>query len=237
MTFGVSELRAALKDLDRLRYGAEDLNGAIRLIVSTTHDLFSVDGAGLMLMDGEMALRNAAVSDPRMDKLESLQIDHGAGPCITAFNDKELVSCEDLNDESRWGDFSARAVGDGLRAVLASPIPYASDAIGVVAVFSAKPHAWTPEGELALTSFTDLAALAIATTLQSEERGELASQLEKALDARVAIEQAKGVLMAQEGIGPREAFEQLRIQARRSRRRLSVVAGEVVKEARKGEGS
>ncbi len=237
MTFGVSELRAALKDLDRLRYGAEDLNGAIRLIVSTTHDLFSVDGAGLMLMDGEMALRNAAVSDPRMDKLESLQIDHGDGPCITAFNDKELVSCEDLSDESRWGDFSARAVDDGLRAVLASPIPYASDAIGVVAVFSAKPHAWTPEGELALTSFTDLAALAIATTLQSEERGELASQLEKALDARVAIEQAKGVLMAQEGIGPREAFEQLRIQARRSRRRLSVVAGEVVKEARKGEGS
>ncbi len=231
----MSELRAALKDLDRLRYGAEDLNGAIHLVVSTTHDLFSVDGAGLMLIDGEMALRNAAVSDPRMDKLESLQIEHGAGPCITAFNEKELVSCEDLIDESRWGDFSARAVSDGLRAVLASPIPYASDAVGVVAVFSAKAHAWTPEGELALTSFTDLAALAIATTLQSEERGELATQLEKALEARVVIEQAKGVLIAREGIGPRQAFEQLRTQARQSRRRLSVVAREVVKDAHQGE--
>ncbi len=235
MTFGVSELRAALKDLDRLRYGAEDLNGAIHLIVSTTHDLFSVDGAGLMLMDGEMALRNAAVSDRRMDKLESLQIEHGAGPCITAFNEKELVSCEDLIDESRWGDFGARAVGDGLRAVLASPIPYASDAVGVVAVFSAKPHAWTPEGELALMSFTDLAALAIATTLQSEERGELASQLQSALDTRVVVEQAKGVLVAREGIGPRQAFEQLRSQARRSRRRLSDVAAEVVSGAHDGQ--
>ena len=171
-----------------------------------------------------------------MDKLESLQIDHGDGPCITAFNDKELVSCEDLSDESRWGDFSARAVDDGLRAVLLAPSPMRPTRSGGRSLFR-QAHAWTPEGELALTSFTDLAALAIATTLQSEERGELASQLEKALDARVAIEQAKGVLMAQEGIGPREAFEQLRRQARRSRRRLSVVAGEVVKEARKGEGS
>jgi hypothetical protein len=54
--------------------------------------------------------------------------------------------------------------------VLASPIPYNQHAIGVVVVFSAKVHPWSPEGELALVAFTDLAALAIANTLQSEER-------------------------------------------------------------------
>ena len=86
-------------------------------------------------------------------------------------------------------------------------IPYNQHAIGVVVgVFSAKVHPWSPEGELALVAFTDLAALTIANTMQSEERGELASQLRRALDARVVIEQAKGVLVAREGLTEREAL-------------------------------
>ena len=231
MPFNVGDLRKALKDLDSLRYGAGDLQEALERIVSTTHNLFSVDGAALMLIDGDLFLRNAAVSDPRLEQLESLQVQHGDGPCITAFQEKELVGSEDLGDESRWGNFSAAAVAAGMRAVLVSPIPYASDAVGVVAVFSAKPHPWTPEGELALMSFTDLAALAIATTMQSEERGELAVQLQCALDARVVIEQAKGVLIGRDGVDPRQALVELRAQARSSRRRLSDVATDVVKAA------
>ena len=85
------------------------------------------------------------------------------------------MSCEDLADDDRWAEFSTEAVAAGMRAVLVSPIPFASDAIGVVAVFSTKSHVWTPEGELALMSFTDLAALVIAATMQSEERGKAAT--------------------------------------------------------------
>jgi GAF domain-containing protein len=166
--------------------------------------------------------------------LESLQVEHGVGPCISAFQEKALISSEDLLDDRRFGEFSTAAVEAGLRAVLASPIPYATDAVGVVAVFSGKPHAWTPEGELAVISFTNLAALAIATTLQNEERGELADQLTHALGARVVIEQAKGVLVARDGVGPRQAFEDLRRQARRSRRKLADVAAEVVRDSRPG---
>jgi GAF domain-containing protein len=187
-----------------------------------------------MLMDGALALRNAAASNSRLDQLEALQIEHGLGPCITAFRDKELVSCDDLVDEHRWDDFPEKAVAAGLRALLVSPIPYASDAIGVVAVVSAKPHPWTPEAELALMSFTDLAALAIASTMQSEERGETAVQLQSALDARVTVEQAKGVLVARDGLGPRQAFEKLRAEARRTRRPLPDVAAEVIRSAAPG---
>jgi hypothetical protein len=61
-------------------------------------------------------------------------------------------------------------------------------------------------GELALVAFTDLAALTIANTMQSEQRGELAAQLQRALDAGVVIEQAKGALVAQEGLSEREAL-------------------------------
>lgn len=194
----------------------------------TTHDLFSVDGAALMLIDDQLALRNVVASDERLGRLEDLQLRHGAGPCVDAYEHKELVSCDDMSQDDRWPEFCAEATDLGLRALLASPIPFASDAIGVVVVFSATPHAWSPEGELALTAFTDLAALAITLGLQSEERGERAEQLQHALECRTVVEQAKGVLVGRDHVTPRQALERLRNDARRSRRKLSDVATETV---------
>jgi AmiR/NasT family two-component response regulator len=106
-------------------------------------------------------------------------------------------------------------------------------AIGVVTVFSCDVHPWSPEGELALVAFTDLAALTIANTMQGEERGELADQLQRALDARVLIEQAKGAMVARDGVSPGEAFERMRRQARAERRRVVEVAREILITARR----
>jgi GAF domain-containing protein len=228
MPMSANEVRHALRKLEDLRYAAGNLDEALRRIVEATHQLFAVDGAGLMLLDPDQLLRNIAVSDQRVHDLEELQIEHGQGPCVEAFEDKTLVDTDDLAAEDRWPKFSPAAVERGLRAVLASPIPYNQQAIGVVVVFSAKVHPWSPEGELALVAFTDLAALTIANTMQSEERGELAAQLQRALDARVVIEQAKGALVAREGLSEREAFERLRRQARAERRRVVEVANEIM---------
>src|SRR5918995_5137235 len=213
MPMSAGEVRHALRELEDLRYAAGDLGESLRRIVEATHQLFAVDGAGLMLVDPDQLLRNMAVSDRRVHDLEELQIEHGQGPCVDAFEGKTLIDTEDLAAEGRWPKFCPAAVQRGLRAVLASPIPYNQQAIGVVVVFSAKTHPWSPEGELGLVAFTDLAALTIANTMQSEERGELASQLQRALDSRVVIEQAKGALVAQEGVTAGETFEQMRRRA------------------------
>jgi GAF domain-containing protein len=228
MPMSAREVRQALRELEDLRYAAGNLDEALRQIVEATHRLFAVDGAGLMLIDPDQLLRTVAVSDRRIGDLEELQIHHGEGPGVDAFEAKTLIDTEDLAAEGRWPKFCPAAVERGLRAVLASPIPYNQQAIGVVVVFSAKVHPWSPEGELALVAFTDLAALTIANTMQSEERGELASQLQRALDARVVIEQAKGALVAREGVSEREAFERLRRQARAERRRVVEVAAEIM---------
>jgi GAF domain-containing protein len=228
MPMSAREVRKALHELGDLRYSAGNLDDALRRIVHATHTLFAVDGAGLMLVDPDQLLRNVADSDQRIGHLEELQIEHGEGPCIDAFDDKELVHASDLAAEDRWPAFSPSAVDRGLRAVLASPIPYNQMAIGVVTVFSSDVHPWSPEGELALVAFTDLAAMTIANTMQSEQRGELATQLQRALDARVVIEQAKGALVAREGVTPGEAFERMRRQARAERRRVVEVAREIM---------
>jgi GAF domain-containing protein len=231
MPMSAHEVRQALHELGDLRFAGGDLDEALRRIVHATHKLFAVDGAGLMLIDPDQLLRNVADSDRRVDHLEELQIEHGEGPCIDAFDDKALVHAADLAAEARWPAFSPAAVGRGLRAVLASPIPYNRMAIGVVAVFSTKPHPWSPEGELALIAFTDLAALTIANTMQSEQRGELATQLQRALDARVVIEQAKGALVARDGVSPGAAFEQMRRRARAERRRVVEIATEILSDS------
>ena len=187
-----------------------------------------------MLADAEHHLRNVAVSDDRLGHLEELQIRHHEGPCIAAFDDKELVGAEDLEQDARWPLFSAAAVDRGVRAVLASPLPYNQDAVGVVTVLSEQAHPWSAEGELALLAFTDLAALLIASMMQGQQNSELAAQLQTALDSRAIIEQAKGVLIGQQGMSPRAAYELLRAQARSQRRKLAAVCADVVRGAAKG---
>ena len=115
--------------------------------------------------------------------------------------------------------------------MLASPIPYNQDAVGVVAVVSDQTRPWSAEAELGLLAFTDLAALLIATMMMGEQQTALAAQLQGALNSRAIIEQAKGVLIGQQGLSARAAYTQLRAQARAERRKLAIVAAEVVKSA------
>jgi GAF domain-containing protein len=234
MDVSPQDVRQALTELGKLRFGEMRVEDALHEIVQTTHAIFDVDGAGLMLADAHHQLRNVAVSDERLGHLEDLQIRHQEGPCISAFDDKELVGTQDLAQETRWPLFSRAAVARGVRAVLASPLPYNQDAVGVVAVLSDDPHPWSPEGELALLAFTDLAALLIASMMQGEQQSELAAQLQSALNSRAVIEQAKGVLIGQQGLSAHEAYVQLRDQARAQRRKLAEVSAELVRSASHG---
>jgi GAF domain-containing protein len=228
------DVRQALTELGKLRFGEMRVEDALHEIVQTTHTIFNVDGAGLMLADVHHHLRNVAVSDERLGHLEELQIRHQEGPCISAFDEKELVGAQDLTEDRRWPSFSAAAVACGVRAVLASPLPYNQDAVGVVAVLSEEPRPWSPEGELALLAFTDLAALLIASMMQGEAQSELAAQLQSALNTRAVIEQAKGVLIGRQGLSAHDAYAQLRAQARAERRKIAVVSAELVRSAAHG---
>jgi GAF domain-containing protein len=231
MDVSLHDVHQALLKLGKLRFGEMGVEDAIREVVRTTHTMFDVDGAGLMLADADQRLCNVAASDDRFAHLEELQIRHQEGPCVDAYDNKELVSAVDLTHDQRWPKFCAAAVERQVRAVLASPIPYNQDAVGVVAVLSEQRRPWSPEGELALLAFTDLAALLIASMLAGEQQSELTMQLQGALNSRQVIEQAKGVLIGQQGISARAAYEQLRGRARAERRKLGAICAEVVAEA------
>jgi GAF domain-containing protein len=231
MTVSADGLRQALDQLADLRTSPVTVEEALERVVAAADALFGVDGTALMLVDRDQVLRNLAVSDRRAALLEELQATHGEGPCVDAFDDKQPVAADDLGREDRWPAFSADAARRRLLAVLASPIPYSERAVGVVAVFAGEPHPWTEAEREAIVAFTELVALLILNAMEASERGRLAGELQVALDSRVAIEQAKGVLVGRHGLTTRQAFERLRRQARDQRRPLPEVARAVVSAA------
>jgi GAF domain-containing protein len=231
MTVSAAGLRQALDQLADLRTSPVTVEEALEQVVAAADALFGVDGTALMLVDRDQELRNLASSDPRADLLEDLQAEYGEGPCVDAFDDKQPVAADDLGHEDRWPAFAPAAAARHLLAVLASPIPYSDQAVGVVAVFAADPHAWTEAEQEAIVAFTDLVAMLILNAMEASERGRLAGELQVALDSRVVIEQAKGVLVGRHGLTTRQAFERLRRQARDQRRPLTEVARGVVSAA------
>jgi GAF domain-containing protein len=231
MTVSAEGLRQALDQLADLRTTPVTVEEALDRVVEAADALFGVDGTTLMLVDRDQVLRNLAASDLRAALLEELQAEHGEGPCVDAFDDKQPVSADDLAREARWPAFAPDAARRHLLAVLASPIPYSEQAVGVVAVFAAEPHPWTEAEREAIVAFTDLVALLILNAMEATERGRLAAELQVALDSRVVIEQAKGVLVGRHGLTTRQAFERLRRQARDQRRPLPEVARAVVSAA------
>ena len=231
MTVSTAGLRQALDQLADLRTAPGSIEEGLERVVATADALFGVDGTALLLIDRDQVLRILAASDRRASLLEELEAEHGEGPCADAFAGKQPVAADDLAGDERWPAFAPAAAARGLLAVLASPVPYGDQAVGVVAVFAADPHAWTEAEQEAIVAFTDLVALLILNAMEASERGRLAGELQVALDSRVVIEQAKGVLVGRHGLTTRQAFERLRRQARDQRRPLTEVARGVVSAA------
>jgi GAF domain-containing protein len=223
----------ALAQLADLRTSPAGVEAALQRIVESADALFQVDGTALMLVDRDQVLRNLAVSHLRAVLLEELQAEHGEGPCVDAYDEKQTARAEDLRRDRRWPGFAPAAARRGLVAVLASPIPYSNEAVGVVAVYASGPHPWSEAEVEAIVAFTDLAAMMILNAMEASERGRVAVELQVALDSRIAIEQAKGVLVGRHGISPRQAFERLRSLARDQRRPLTEVAKAVVSAAQR----
>jgi GAF domain-containing protein len=231
MTVSTAGLRQALQQLADLRTTPGSIEEGLERVVATADALFGVDATTLLLIDRDQVLRILAASDGRASLLEELETTHGEGPCADAFTDKQPVAADDLAGDDRWPAFAPAAAARGLLAVLASPVPYGDQAVGVVAVLDANPHPWSEAEQEAIVAFTELVALLVLNAMEARERGRLAGELQGALDSRVVIEQAKGVLVGRHGLTTRQAFERLRRQARDERRPLRDVARSVVEAA------
>jgi GAF domain-containing protein len=216
---------ARLEGVDPVDTG---LDAALELAVAETDELFEVDGAGLMLIDAGGVLRSTTASDRPGGMLESLQEQFGEGPCVDAFLKDGPVLADDLAADPRWPSVGPLAAGHGVRAVLGVPIDLRDGPMGTLNVYAAHPRGWDDSEVAAIQAYTRVIASLLRSAVQAHVSGRAATQLQRALDSRSLIEQAKGVLMERRGLDQQAAFELLRSRARSTRRRLQDVARETV---------
>ncbi len=183
-----------------------DVVDVLTILTRRCVDLFDIDQAGLMLAtDG--VLRVAASSSQVMRYLELFEVQVDEGPCIDCYRSGELVECEDLSAEvARWPAFAPRALGAGIRSVFAVPMRLRDETIGSLNLLRNRVGALADADLAAARAVADVATMGILHHRMSTERALLAERLAEALDTRIVIEQAKGVLAATTGISIEAAF-------------------------------
>lgn len=211
--------------LRRLGSAADhDLVGAIDEVVRACVVLLRVDGSGLMIADEQNGLHYVAASDGPSDILEHVQSETGEGPCVRAFVLNDVVATDDLGTDPRWPSIRDSLVRHGITAVLGCPLRLGGVPVGTLDVYRGEPHRWDESERAALARYTDVVESMLSAAMAAHRAGELAGQLQYALDYRVVIERAVGYLMAQRRLDSVAAFNLLRRAARDRRRKIAEVA-------------
>lgn len=202
-----------------------DLIDLLHTLVEVCAEVLDVDAGGLVLTDDGGELQLLASSNESADLVEIMQLSSGEGPCIDCFRTGTIVSVEDIAESGdQWPAFKAAALSQGFRAVHATPMRLRGQVLGALNLFSNEPGVLNSADAGVAQALADVATIGILQERSARETSIVAEQLQWALESRVVIEQAKGVLAALEEIGVDEAFGRLRDHARSNNLTLRAVA-------------
>jgi transcriptional regulator with GAF, ATPase, and Fis domain len=186
--------------------------------------LLGVSAAGLLLTDRQDSLQVVAASSERTRLLELFQLQTDQGPCVDCFRTGQPVSVADLPSAGEWPRFTAAAAEVGFAAVHALPMRLRTEIIGALNLFDAVPGALDEDKLRIGQALADVATIGLLQQRAIHRRDTLTEQLQSALNSRILIEQAKGVLAERLHLDMAQAFALLRGNARRNNRRLSELA-------------
>ncbi|MDQ1383834.1 MAG: hypothetical protein QOG65_1213 [Actinomycetota bacterium] len=192
-------------------------------------ELVDASEAGIMLADSSGELHYVASSSERMRLIEVFELQHDEGPCLDAYRTGVSVHSGLAADaDRRWPRFAPHARDVGFESVSALPMRLRSDIIGALNIFSVSPVPLSDEDRLVVQALADIATIGI---LQERALGDalvVTSQLEAALESRIAIEQAKGIVAERNQVTVDEAFTLLRNYSRAHNVLLSQTAREII---------
>ena len=198
-------------------------------LADTCVQLLAADAAGLLLSDLRGNLGLLAASNESTRLLELFQLQSNEGPCLDCFRSGSPVTCTDVSDGGgRWPRFSEHARAAGFRSVHALPMRVRTETIGALNLFCVQPGP-LPRIDLRLgQALADVATICILHERAIRRSEVVAEQLQSALNSRVVIEQAKGMLAERGQFDMDHAFGRLRRHARSHNQRLTELAYAVV---------
>lgn len=198
-------------------------------LVRACVDLLDVTSAGILLLDRHDALQLVASSNEATRIVEVYQLQTREGPCVEAVRSSQPTLADDLDEmRTKWPHFANTAESLGFRSVHAFPLRLRKDTIGALNLFSTEiPSLGQAEQRIA-RSLADMATIGILQQRSHERTSLLTDQLQSALDGRISIEQAKGVLSEHGNVDMDAAFQSLRYYARSNNLKLRLAADGVV---------
>ncbi len=207
-----------------------DVVELLQTLVDSCQELLDATDAGILLAApaGELELIASTSEEARL--VEVIQIAAQAGPCIDCYRASERVSVPRLDEgPPEWAPFREAATQSGYAAIDAIPMRLRDATIGTLNILRATPGPADPADLVAAQAFADVATIGILHERSMSDARSLAHHLQTALDTRVTIEQAKGVVSFTAGVSVEAAFVLLRTYARRRGLRLGDVARRVVR--------
>jgi GAF domain-containing protein len=206
-----------------------DVVDLMQTLVEECADILATEAGGILIVDPSGALQLVASTSEESALVEIMQLNAGAGPCVDCITTGRPVSVGDIaGSGSQWPAFRQEAIRQGFTSVHATPMRLRGQVIGAMNLFSTHLGELNPEDVAVAQALADVATIGLLQERSIRESGIIAGQLQNALNSRVVIEQAKGVVSENAGLSMSDAFSALRNYARNNNLTLSAVASAVV---------
>ena len=206
-----------------------DVVDLLTLLADRCVEVLDVTAAGLMLVGPDGEARVVASSSEAMRILELFELQAAQGPCFDCLETGEAVTDGILSDAvERWPRFAPKAIAAGFGSATALPMRLRGRVIGALNLFRDVPLPVDADDLVVAQSFADVATIAILQDRASNEARRLNENLTYALNSRIVIEQAKGVLAERTGVDMEHSFDRLRRHARSHNVRLADLARDLI---------
>jgi GAF domain-containing protein len=172
--------------------------------------------------------RTVASSDALAARADEIQYAQGEGPCLEAMRTGTVVDAPDLAADERWGNYRSYALAQGVRSVLSTPMGVDGQHFGALNLYSTDKNAFNNGARAQAERWAQQASGAVGVALRLAERTRHGQQLAEALDSRSIIDQAIGILMAQQRCSSGVAFEILRSASQGRNVKLRTIAADIV---------
>jgi GAF domain-containing protein len=206
-----------------------DVVELLTLLTDRCVAVLDVAAAGLMLVSPDGDLRVMASSSEAMRVLELFELQAEEGPCLDCYYSGEPVLNQDLaSHDGRWPRFASEALRAGFHSVHAFPMRLRGTVIGALNLFHKRPGEMSELDVDAAQALADVATIAILQHRAVLHAQLVNEQLQQALNSRIVIEQAKGIVGERAGVDMEQAFTRLRSYARNRNLRLVDVSRDVI---------
>jgi GAF domain-containing protein len=228
-------MQELLRDLARVELAGRTLEEVLGEIVAIANrEVPGAESTSITLVRADKPF-TAAHHGAMSLAADELQYEQGHGPCMDAGRGGVVLRVDDMRTETRWPDYVAHVVDTGVRSSLSVPLPYQGSTIGALNIYSSRPTAFASQESLdAGLEVAETIAVAVANADAHWQVTEQARNMRLAMESRAAIEQAKGVLMAQRHVDAEAAFEILREASQRYNRKLRDIATGIVESTQQG---